>query len=312
MGRGVGGIVGKGLALRAGAVLLLMASSVVPSRGAGATDGNDDPGRALDREIAALLATGGGPPGVAVVIDRDDHVVMHRGGVAEIGTARPPRLDDAMRVASVAKAFSAATALSLVKTRLLRLETSIGERLPGFPPAWSRVTLAELLDHTSGIPDFSTSPAFLDALRRSLLRAPRPIELLRFVFDKDLGFVPGTKYEYSNSDNIIVGLMVQAATGRPYASVLDDRVVTMLHLSRTSLPAGAELPSPFIHGYESGPDSSYTDVSTLFAAGWTGASGGIVSSPLDLDRFIRAARVQRAEHPHPRCQQLERRMRRSP
>ena len=73
-----------------------------------------------------------------------------------------------------------------------------------------------------------------------------------------------------------------------YASVLDDRVVTMLHLSRTSLPAGAELPSPFIHGYESGPDSSYTDVSTLFAAGWTWASGGIVSSPRDLDRFIRA------------------------
>jgi D-alanyl-D-alanine carboxypeptidase len=243
---------------------------------------------ALDQAIARLVATHGGPPGVAVVVDRRGRVELHSGGVADLATGAGARLDDRMRVASVAKAFSGATALSLVARGRLSLDATIGERLPMLPRAWWPVTLAQLLGHTSGIPDFSASPAFLDAVRASLEKAPQPVDLLRFVFDRGLEFRPGTKYEYSNSDNIVVGLMVEAATGRSYPSVLDDRVADALGLSRTTLPDGPSLRAPFIHGYEFDPPATYTDVSQLVAAGWSWASGGVVSTPRDLDRFIRA------------------------
>ncbi len=98
---------------------------------------------------------------------------------------------------------------------------------------------------------------------------------------------PGSKYHYSNSDNIAVGLMVQAATGIPYEQVLQDSVYSPLLLTDTSLPSDQLLPSPFMHGYEVAPRATPEDVSEVFAAGWTWASGGIVSTPADATRFVR-------------------------
>ena len=104
--------------------------------------------------------------------------------------------------------------------------------------------------------------------------------------DEDLLFDPGSEYHYSNSDNIAVALMVEAATNRSYESQLQEHVFGPLELSETSLPAGAKLPKPFIHGYDPS-ESPPEDVSEIIAAGWSWASGGIVSTPGDLNRFIR-------------------------
>ncbi len=78
--------------------------------------------------------------------------------------------------------------------------------------------------------------------------------------------------------------MVEAATGQPYEEVLRERVYDRLGLTGTSLPRGAEMPTPYIHGYMVEP---LKDVSEFFAAGWAWASGGIVSTPRDADRFVR-------------------------
>jgi D-alanyl-D-alanine carboxypeptidase len=192
-----------------------------------------------------------------------------------------------MRLASVAKAFSGATALSLVGDGQLSLSDTIGKWLPGLPGAWSAVTLSELLHHTSGIPDFSKSKAFGAALGASLLVSPAPEALLSYVSREPPEFTPGSKFRYSNSDNIIVGLMVQAASGQTYESELSKRVFGPLGLARTSLPSGAQLPRPFVHGYEVEPPKPPVDISEVFAAGWTWASGGIVSTPSDANAFVR-------------------------
>ena len=191
-----------------------------------------------------------------------------------------------MRIASAAKAFSGAVALSLVSKGVLSLNDTIGELLPDLPEDWHAVRLRQLLNHTSGILDFSLDEGFTDALIASPKNPPPPEELLSFVEDKPLKFDPGSRYEYSNSDNIIVGLMVEAATNRSYESQLQKYVFGPLGLTETSLPVGANLLKPFIHGY----DPSQTppeDVSEIIAAGWFWASGGIVSTPGDLNRFIR-------------------------
>jgi D-alanyl-D-alanine carboxypeptidase len=242
-------------------------------------------GRALDRALEAFLAEGAAP-GVAAVVQRGEGAPeLHAAGVADVTTGTAIAIDDHMRLASVAKAFSGAVALSVVADGSLALTDTVGQHLPDLPAAWGDVTLAQLLGHTSGIPDFSTTDAFVDALVASLLVAPPPEELLSFVAEQPLLFPPGSEYRYSNSDNIVVGLMVQAATGRSYEAGLRDRVRDPLGLSRTSLPSGHRLPAPFVHGYDA---SDGEDVSELFAAGWTWASGGIVASPDDANRFVRA------------------------
>jgi D-alanyl-D-alanine carboxypeptidase len=103
-----------------------------------------------------------------------------------------------------------------------------------------------------------------------------------------LNFTSGSKYEYSKSDNIIVGLMIEAATGKTYENELRERVFGPLGLRHTSLPSDAAMRVPLIHGYDVDPPKSPEDVSELIAAGWSWASGGIVSTPDDANTFIRA------------------------
>src|SRR5262249_41450209 len=159
----------------------------------------------------------------------------------------------------------------------LSLDDTIGKWLPQLPAQWAPVTLAQLLGHTSGISDYTESKAFVDAFLASLLVAPPPVYLLSYAA-ADLRFTPGSRYEYSNSDNIIVGRMVEAATGRTYESTLKRDVFGPLKLRRTSLPASAKMPRPFIHGYDIDPALPPDDVSEIAAPGWAWASGGMVST----------------------------------
>src|SRR5436190_3393236 len=124
-------------------------------------------GAALNRALARLVRQPDGPPGIAVVVQRGRRAVLHRAGTANLATGAPIRASDSMRLASVAKAFSGAVALSLVAGGRLSLSDTVGIRLPGLPLAWSKVTLRELLQHTSGIPDFSLTKAFRKALVKS-------------------------------------------------------------------------------------------------------------------------------------------------
>lgn len=251
--------------------------------GAGTTSTSD----ALDQALAELVAMPGGPPGVISIVQIGDERTVHTAGVAEVGSDAPPAADDFMRIASVAKAFSGATALALVDTGELSLDDTIGERLPDLPAAWADVTLRELLNHTSGLPDFTETEGLAAAAGASLDVAPAPEQLLTFAYAEPLNFPPGSEYRYSNSDNIAVGLMVQAATGKPYIDSLQELVLDPLGLTSTSLPAGTDLPTPTFHGYDLEAGQAPEDVTNLIAAGWAWASGGVVSTPADLNTFIR-------------------------
>ncbi len=235
-----------------------------------------------------LVSRDGGPPGVIVLVDRDGKVAVHSFGTAEVGAATPISSSDHLRLASVSKAYSGAVALSLVADGRLHLSDTVGRWVPGMPATWNRVTLGELLQHTSGIPDFSQAPGFGPAVVQSLLVPPPPVDLLAFAFDQKLSFTPpGSSYHYSNSDNELVALMVEGATHRTYEQQLAQRVLGPLRLRSTSLPEGADLPVPYAHGYDVRPAMAPDDVTNLFAAGWSWASGGVVATPGDADRFVR-------------------------
>ena len=265
------------------AVLLALANLAVP---AGAASGNNAD-TALDKALAKFVARSDGPPGIAVVVQRDAAPVLHEAGTAIVGKDRPIALTDHTRVASVAKAYSGATSLAEVTAGALKLDSTIGATLTGMPAAWSAVTLTQLLQHTSGLADFSQSKTFQQALVANLLIAPPPATLVSYVFGDPLLFKPGSRYHYSNTDNIVVGLMVEAATGHTYPDELQAKVAQPLGLTETSLPSDSFMIEPYVRGYDISNPKQPEDVSELFAAGWTWASGGVVATPRDANAFVR-------------------------
>jgi D-alanyl-D-alanine carboxypeptidase len=260
------------------AVALAGTAYAVPARQADAD---------LDAALERLVDRPAGPPGAIVLVHRNGSTSVRTAGVADIASERSWRASDHMRIASVAKAFSGAVTLSLVSSGQLRLDSTIGEVLPGQPAAWSAITLRRLLGHRSGLRDFSGTPAFLDAFTADLKRVFTHEELLAFVANEPLEFPPGSRYEYSNTDNAVAALMAEAATGKSYERLLRERVYRPLGMHRTSLPSGFRLPRPFAHGYAPDPPGPLEDLSEAYSASGLWASGGIVSTAADLTRFVR-------------------------
>jgi D-alanyl-D-alanine carboxypeptidase len=238
--------------------------------------------------LERLVAAPGGPPGAIATLYRDGKLTTLSAGRADVTRKAAPRATDHMRIASVAKAFSGALALNLVRAGQLSLDDTIEAVLPTLPKAWGKVTLRELLNHTSGVPDYTKSQAFVEQAETKPRAYVAPKTVIGWVAEEPLEFKPDTKYEYSNTDNIVVGLMVEAVTKRSYASELRRIVLGPARLSQTSLPTKIAIPSPFIHGYVTEPGAEPQDVSEFLNPSGAWASGAIVSTPRDLNAFIRA------------------------
>ena len=252
-----------------------------------ARDNELDPEEELDQAVEELVAMPGGPPGAIVVAQRGSDRTVHTAGVAELGTDEPPDARGPhahrQRGQSLQRGDGAVPG---------RRRSDVARRHDRRTPsravgAWGDVTVRQLLNHTSGLPDFTDFEVFAEAVVASLEEALPPAELVAFVRDEPLEFPPGTEYHYSNTDNIVVGLMIEAATGQSYVDVLTEEVLEPLGLDDTSLPTGTELPEPYIHGYQIDDEGQYEDVTNIADAQWSWASGGIVSTPEDLNDFIR-------------------------
>ena len=262
------------------ALLMLLA---VPAAVQAAPDLGD-----VRRGLQALVAAENGPPGAIATLHRGGRTAVVRVGRADLKRRRAPRASDHMRIASVAKAFSGAVALNLVRRGRLGLDDSIGLRLAGMPMAWAPVTVRQMLNHTSGLPDYTRSKGFAEQAEKEPRGFVPPSRIIDWVRGDPLEFTPGSRYEYSNTDNIVVGLIAEAVTGRPYERLLEQIVFRPAKLRRTSFPTSVALPRPFIHGYLPGPRGTYEDASTILSPSGAWASGAIVSTPADLNAFIRA------------------------
>lgn len=243
---------------------------------------------AVQRGLERLVEAPGGPPGAIATLYRDGHLTVLRAGRADVRRRGAPRASDHMRIASVAKAFSGAVALHLVRAGRLGLDDTIARLLPGMPAAWGQVTVRQMLDHTSGLPDYTKSEGFAEQARSDPRGFVSPRQIIDWVRADPLEFAPGSRYEYSNTDNVVIGLIAEAVTGRTYRQELKSVVFGPAKLHRTSFPSRVALPKPFIHGYVVEPGKRPQDVSTFLSPSGAWASGAIVSTPADLNAFIRS------------------------
>jgi D-alanyl-D-alanine carboxypeptidase len=258
---------------------LVVASSATATRLETAPDSR------LQHRVESIVDSKGGPPGIAMLISRGRRKEFFSAGTAGGGLAPAPGLH--FRIASVSKGFNAYLAAKLVGFGL-PFETTLGRWIPGTLPAGEAVTMRQLLQHTSGLPEYIRAPAFVEQLTADPARYFAPTELTAFVRDEPLEFAPGSRYHYSDTDNIAAALIMETATGSPYEKLLGQFVLGHLRMRDTSLPVTATMPRPFMHGYDVEPGKKPEDVSELINPAGAWASGGIVSTPLDLSYFVRS------------------------
>jgi D-alanyl-D-alanine carboxypeptidase len=274
-------------ATAAAALVLAATASLGAATGANVeTGGTGKADAAFDKTLGQLIREPGGPPGAIAVVQRGNHMKVFRKGVADQKTGAPIDVGDSWRIGSVSKAFNGAVALQLVAQGKLSLLDTIGQRLPALPPAWHNVTLGQLLNHTSGLPNFTKDPGWQRAVQEGEYLSP--MDLIGLVSAQPLAFPPGSSYAYSNTDNIVVALFAEMATGLPYDILLYQLVFDPLHLRRTVMPLGFSMLEPFVHGYDNNATGERDDISEALNMSTVWASGALISSPLDSNRFIRA------------------------
>ncbi|NUT18586.1 MAG: beta-lactamase family protein [Hamadaea sp.] len=241
-----------------------------------------------DLEQALQSVRDAGAP-AAMVLVRDDHVVRTAtAGVADTVTGRPANAVDHFRAGSVTKTFVATVVLQLVAERRLALDDRLGTLLPGVLSYADTITVRQLLNHTSGVPEFLGIVIQKYAEEpQSWYREWSPAELVGLIADQPPQFPAGTDGHYSNTGYILLGMIVEKVTGRSLATEIRHRISQPLGLRGTSLAERTTLPAPAMHGYAPMPGADPVDVTEWNpSAAW--AAGALVSTLSDLARFYRA------------------------
>lgn len=241
----------------------------------------------LRAEIQSLV-TVDGVPGVAAVTSQDGKPVRRiAAGLADIPAGRAMRPDDRFRVASITKTFVAAVVLQLVKEHRLALDRPIAGLLPEPVPNAGLITVRELLDHTSGLFEYSNSPRFDPGATYT------PAQLIALGVEQPPYFPPGTGFYYSSTNYIVLGEIVHQVTGHPIQDEVRTRLIHALHLSSTTFPTVTTATPRQARGYVFAaplpPRSSPAlDVTTRTSAGAAGAAAAMVSTGDNVDRFLGA------------------------
>jgi D-alanyl-D-alanine carboxypeptidase len=221
---------------------------------------------------------------------RDPHWVWRgSSGVSELGTSKRVVPTGRFRVGSVNKSFVSTVVLQLVAERRLGLDDPVRRWLPGVVPGDDRITVRNLVQHTSGIVDYTTAlpqifPTVADVVRQRY-RTWTPRELLELTAGQPPLFEPGTSWSYSNTNYILLGLVIERVTGRRYADEIRRRILGPLRLRDTEGPGtDPHIRGPHSHGYLLDESGATVDI-TVFNPSIAGASGDMLSTAADLNRF---------------------------
>jgi D-alanyl-D-alanine carboxypeptidase len=269
--------------------MALVAASLLAAQAPAATQAAPPSLRQLAKRIVDV-----GIPG-AVVLVRDANGL--RAGVAGWGDLRAKQRfgpDHRFRVGSLTKTYVATIVLQLAAEGVVGLNDPLERWLPGLVPNGSAITLRQLLNHTSGVYNYTDDQEFVRRVITSPLTAWTPQQLVAIATRHRPVFPPGTSWSYSNTGYILLGLVVEKATGTLVGEELQRRIVQPLGLTRTSMPSAPTLDAPFAHGYLLAgngevptPGGRPVDV-TAWHPGWAWAAGAVVSTAREIEHFYAA------------------------
>jgi D-alanyl-D-alanine carboxypeptidase len=267
-------------------------TSVASVRHEHVAQGASSPAKArLQRIVRGLVAAGA--PGALAAVRTPTGIRRAASGFASLEPKVRLQPTDRYRVASVTKTFVATLVLELAAEGKLSLVDPVERWLPGMVPDGRSITLRALLDHTSGLFDYDQDQGWVGARFSDPGREWSPQDLVAIATSHPPLFPPGTSWSYSNTNYVLLGLVVEAATGRTLAGELRARLFEPLALGSTSFPSGTAIGGRFAHGYIVSrpplptPARTLIDVSSILSPSAWGA-GQIVSNADDLTRFFGA------------------------
>jgi D-alanyl-D-alanine carboxypeptidase len=208
-------------------------------------------------------------------------------GTDNITTGSPFRVDDHIRIASITKTFTATAILQLVDQGRLKLSDHLSSFVKGIRYG-DDITIKEMLNMTSGIYDFTNDAAFLARYEANPNTPGSDQTTLEILRRHDPSFIPGTAVEYSDSNYVLLGMIVQQLTHQTLTQYMQTHIFDRLGMSRTSYPTTPAMPSPFAHGYFQLTDSSLLRDVTFSNPNIAGGAGAIISTLGDLKLWAEA------------------------
>ena len=259
--------------------LACLSSALAASAALGA-DANDAALRAHLARAVSEFTPGQSFMGAALVAVGDRTLLDKGYGLADARTGLADAPDTKFRIGSLTKQFTAAAILLLQQDGKLSVGDPVSRYLPDTPPAWADITLAELLGHTSGIPDFTRDPTFAAWNQTSHTRA----EVLARFRDKPLEFKPGSRFDYSSSGYELLGAVIEKVSGKSYATFLRERIFEPLGMRDTGLDRDGVVVARHAIGYRGSPGGALTPaLGPSVNVAWS--AGALYSTTDDLLRW---------------------------
>jgi D-alanyl-D-alanine carboxypeptidase len=264
---------------------------------------------ALQDQIPHLMTENAIPGAVVLLRSRDQGDWSATFGTREIGKDVPLSMDDHFRVGSNTKTMTSTVILQLVQEGKLKLDDPVSAHWPGVPNG-DTITIAQLSEMRSGLYSYTFDRAFNETLDREPQKEWTPEELLAIGFSHPPGFEPGERFEYCNTNTVLLGVIVEQLTGMPASEAFAKRIFEPLGLKHTSLPdrTDSSIPEPHPHGYAFGTNVSTIDTFALPPAeqaaavagtltpndetnanpSWAWTAGGAISTVGDLATYVKA------------------------
>jgi len=256
------------------AVLALFATAAAPAAA-------PDPSARMKQIVQSYVADKSFMGTVLVV--KDGKPILDAGfGSADLEWNVPNTPRAKFRLGSLTKQFTAASILLLQERGKLQVEDPISKYLPDAPAAWQKITIYNLLTHTSGIPNYTSFPDYA-----SLQDKPAtPTQIIARFRDKPLDFEPGSTFRYSNSGYVVLGYVIEKLSGQTYAKFLQQNIFTPLGMANTGVDDMAVVLPDRAQGYQQTPaglaHAGFIDMTTPFSA------GDLYSTTGDLLKWERA------------------------
>ena len=277
---------------RASAVVLATALAIAllaPSALAVTAPTRADVQRAFDHVVAT------GVPGATGVIRGPHGIERYSAGEADVRRGVAISSRDHTRAGSITKAFTSAVILQLVASGRFGLDDSVESLLPGALPDGDQITVRQLLNMTSGLADYCSVPASpggpdpCNPSRAERSHAWAPQELIDIGVSAPRTFAPGQGWAYTNTGYQLLGMIIERVTGDSLAAEYRQRIFRPLGMKETRYaPDTVAMPRPFSRGYDVLAAGSWPDDITTISPTIAGAAGAAVSTPDDLETFIRA------------------------
>jgi CubicO group peptidase (beta-lactamase class C family) len=218
----------------------------------------------------------------AVLVAKGSDILLDKGyGKAVLEWNIPDSPGVKFRIGSMTKQFTAALVLLEQEDGKLSLDDPIGKYLPDSPATWDKITLADLLHHTSGVPNFIFDKRFFEWRMVS----HTPAEEMELFKDKPLNFSPGTRWEYSNSNYALLGIILEKVTGQRYVDLLQERIFAPLEMKDSGLDDDDLILPERAEGYQTGSKGIVPARSQSMSVGWS--TGSMYSTTGDLLRWER-------------------------